>query len=197
MTISPKGFTQIAETDPPDGPAQINNAELFVENLIGESVSTRSALPASGNWVGRAIYVDDEDLVYICKALPGTWGVAAGDTGWQAATFPNGFISFDESSNKVKWRVKYGIVYWTGLVKRTTASAIGAAQVAVVDVPTAAAPSTNRRFACFAPKTMFTGTDPFVTVPVTVDPTSLRLVKEVNDATGAYVALDGVQYPLV
>jgi len=57
MTTSPKGFTQIANTDPPNGPSQINSAELFVENLIGEHVSTVSALPSTGNWVGRSIFV--------------------------------------------------------------------------------------------------------------------------------------------
>jgi hypothetical protein len=57
MTTTPKGFTQIANSDAPNGPAQINGAELFVENLIGESVANVAALPSTGNWVGRSIFV--------------------------------------------------------------------------------------------------------------------------------------------
>jgi hypothetical protein len=63
MTTTPKGFTQIAGTDAPNGPSQINAAELFVENLIGESVLSAANLPASGNWVGRQIVVTADGTI--------------------------------------------------------------------------------------------------------------------------------------
>lgn len=65
MTTTPKGFTQIDATQAPNGPAQINAAELFVENLIGESVATSSALPSSGNWPGRIITAKDTGVIWV------------------------------------------------------------------------------------------------------------------------------------
>lgn len=55
MAVTPKGYTQIANDGPMQGPEQINDAELFVENLIGEYVANVAALPASGNWPGRTV----------------------------------------------------------------------------------------------------------------------------------------------
>lgn len=64
MPTSPKGFTQILATEPPNGPDQINGAELFVENLIGESVDTVAHLPTSGSWIGRTVIAEDTGVAY-------------------------------------------------------------------------------------------------------------------------------------
>jgi hypothetical protein len=64
MATSPKGFTQIEATAAPDGPSQINGAELFLEGLIGENVATPGDLPASGNWKGRTIWVASTACYY-------------------------------------------------------------------------------------------------------------------------------------
>jgi hypothetical protein len=93
MATSPKGFTQIDASNPPNGPAQINGAELFVENLIGEHVATSSDLPSSGNWVGRHIWVDDDGFDYVCTALPSAWVALSPATLAAFAVNPNMILS--------------------------------------------------------------------------------------------------------
>lgn len=78
MGTTPKGYTQIDNAGPMQGPQQINDAELFVENLIGENVTTVAALPASGNWPGRTISVGDPVTSIYVWATTGwvrTWSV--------------------------------------------------------------------------------------------------------------------------
>jgi hypothetical protein len=47
-------------------------------NQDGDTVATIAALPTSGNWVGRQIYVQEDNSLRTCVALPGSWVT----TGW-------------------------------------------------------------------------------------------------------------------
>lgn len=67
------GYTEFDNGLPPEGPDQMNTIFEHFDPLIGESVATASALPSSGNWVGRTIHVEDIDVIAQCVALPGTW----------------------------------------------------------------------------------------------------------------------------
>lgn len=73
MAITPKGFTQVANTDPFATPSDINRAQLFLEDLVGDEASTASELPSSGNWVGRHVFVSDQGADFVCAVLPNTW----------------------------------------------------------------------------------------------------------------------------
>lgn len=114
MTTTPKGFVQVSNTDPMEGPAQINAAELFLENLIWESAATSAALPASGNELGRIVMAEDTGIPYICTALPGTWKkiVDVDDTGWINPTFTNSWTS--SAGIAIQYRRKNGVVYFRG-----------------------------------------------------------------------------------
>lgn len=41
--------------------------------LVGEKVATDALLPASGNYVGRRIWVEDTARLKVCAVLPSTW----------------------------------------------------------------------------------------------------------------------------
>lgn len=60
MAITAKGYTQLANSAPFNGPAQINAAEAFVEGLVDATVATSGQLPTTGNWVGRTYYVSGD-----------------------------------------------------------------------------------------------------------------------------------------
>jgi hypothetical protein len=120
MATSPKGFTQISATQSPDGPAQINGAELFVENLIGEHVDTISLLPASGNWPGRTITVIDTMLVYawsgtawkLVSASSDTANISNWGTGWSSVSTAGHTARVRRQGNLVT--LHGGIQYATG-----------------------------------------------------------------------------------
>lgn len=67
------GYPAYTFSDDMDGPAQITAEGSHFDAMIGEEVATASALPASGNWVGRTIHVADEGDFRVCTALPSTW----------------------------------------------------------------------------------------------------------------------------
>lgn len=71
-TSSPKGFTYVQNSDPMNGPAQINQAELFAETLVGENVASYANLPTSGNWYNRIIMTRDTKWVWVWT---GSWTV--------------------------------------------------------------------------------------------------------------------------
>lgn len=54
------GYTAPTNGDAPEGPEQMENIYEHFDPLVGETVTTASSLPASGNWVGRRIYVQDD-----------------------------------------------------------------------------------------------------------------------------------------
>lgn len=115
-STSPKGFTQYDNSSSMDGPNQINAAELFVENLIGESEPTASALPADGKWLGRHIFVEDEAADYVWTSSG--WAKPGGDTGWlNVSTYNSGWSAVTSSAVPwagVKYRKLNGIVYVSG-----------------------------------------------------------------------------------
>jgi hypothetical protein len=136
MTTSPKGFTQLAGTDAPNGPSQINAAELFVENLIGENVSTVSALPSSGNWVGRSIFVTGigefrvwNGSAWVTPTHVGLIPVVPTSvslTGGTSATSPNGVVAFT-GSGAVLLNGVFSSSFQNYLIRlRTESSAIAA-----------------------------------------------------------------------
>ena len=45
-----------------------------------DKVATVAALPVTGNWVGRLIFVEENTTLYVCTGLPGSWGVVGGPT---------------------------------------------------------------------------------------------------------------------
>jgi hypothetical protein len=47
-------------------------------NQADDKVATIGALPVTGNWVGRQIYVEEDNSLRTCVALPGSWVI----TGW-------------------------------------------------------------------------------------------------------------------
>lgn len=70
------------------------------------------------------------------------------DTGWDPFTgFAAGFVSFDETSNKVMIRQKGNRVYLRGLVKRTSGAVIGSGNVTVATIPAGLTPSMNAEVA--------------------------------------------------
>lgn len=75
MTTTAKGFTKYTNSDDMDGPAQINAAEQFLEDLIGESAASPGALPADGVWEGRIVYTNGALRV---------WDI--GDAAWHVLT---------------------------------------------------------------------------------------------------------------
>lgn len=67
------GYTEVTNAMPPEGPDQINDVYEHFDALTGETVTTASNLPASGNWLNRTIMATDTKERYVCVALPGTW----------------------------------------------------------------------------------------------------------------------------
>lgn len=59
------GYSLVTNGMSPDGPTQMKDIYEHFDPLIGETVTTASALPASGNWTGRAIYVQDTGSMYV------------------------------------------------------------------------------------------------------------------------------------
>ena len=67
------GYTEITNGDAPDFGPDITSVLEHFDPLIGESAADESALPATGNWVGRLIHVEDVDDLWVCTGLPDTW----------------------------------------------------------------------------------------------------------------------------
>jgi hypothetical protein len=144
MATSPKGFTQVAGTDAPNGPDQINAAELFVENLIGESKPTASALPTSGNWVGRTVWVVDENNFRVCTALPGTWTPVLAKATNYDLTYQT---IYSAGTPAPTLTTRNGRAWLDGQIISTSASfGAGGAGFTAATFPSSVAPATNRTF---------------------------------------------------
>jgi hypothetical protein len=65
------GYTPITNASPMQGPAQITKVYEWFDPLIGESRPTVSALPTTGNFLGRTIYVADQRTPYVWDGT--TW----------------------------------------------------------------------------------------------------------------------------
>lgn len=94
MTTTPKGYTELTNASAMSGPEQINAAERFVEDLIGETAATIASLPSSGNWLGRTIAVGGRLHVW-----NGAWAPQARRLGVQrntADTIPAGTPSWTD-----------------------------------------------------------------------------------------------------
>ena len=139
MTTTPKGYTELNNASSMSGPQQINAAERFVEDLIGESVATAADLPASGNWVGRLVTTVDTKSLYQCTALPGTWSVVREDTGWITPTLLNGWVNLGGSNRSAQYRRLNGVVSITGTLK----SGVTAANTVIFTLPAGFRPSAS------------------------------------------------------
>ena len=118
MTVTPKGYTQLTNSSDFNGPEQIDAAELFLENLIGESIASTGNLPLTGNWPGRQIYVRSDSSVRVSDGTS-QWRTISRDWNafsavWSGITFGSGastLYSYQKlSSNELTARVgvKFG-----------------------------------------------------------------------------------------
>lgn len=71
------GYTPVSNADPMQGPAQITDVYEHFDPLIGERRANAGALPTSGNWPGRTIFVED-------IKCPHTWNGATWQRGMGA-----------------------------------------------------------------------------------------------------------------
>lgn len=55
------GYTAVSNSKAPNFGGDLTAVYQFFDPLIGESRSTRTALPSSGNWIGRTIALEDSD----------------------------------------------------------------------------------------------------------------------------------------
>lgn len=117
---------------------QINGGFAHFDALIGETVATATSLPASGNWTGRTVFVQD---VAGLSVWDGTkWVATRSDTGRVNVTsFGNGFTAYSGSGwSGVKYRILNGVVYLNGAATNTAAWTAG---TAICNLPIAARPT--------------------------------------------------------
>jgi hypothetical protein len=83
------GYTEETATEAFDPVGTPNRIFSWFDALVGESVATASALPASGNWNGRTIFVVDVKAVYVWAT---SWSrVVSVPTAWTGVSFATGF----------------------------------------------------------------------------------------------------------
>lgn len=114
------------------------------------AVASVSALPASGNWLGRSLLAVAEKAVYVCTALPGTWTAVSGleDTGWivvgsggDAPGFGSGWSPQTGSGwSGLRFRRKLGVLHISGSVQKTS---YGALTDAIFTLPAQFRPATR------------------------------------------------------
>lgn len=110
------GYTGVANSDPMQGPAQIDDVYAWFDPLVGETEPTSASLPSTGNWIGRTIYVQDINTSRIWDGTEWAYeGLIAAVT-----TFGPGFTSNPAPNNlrilrQGNRRTLYGeAVYGTG-----------------------------------------------------------------------------------
>jgi hypothetical protein len=62
-------YTGVANTGPMQGPAQITATYAHFDAIVGETRPLTSDLPATGNWVGRTIYVEATESLYVSNGV--------------------------------------------------------------------------------------------------------------------------------
>lgn len=122
------GYTPPNAGMSPNGPAQMTAIYEHFDSKVGESVALISSLPASGNWTGRTIAVEQDKTIrtwfgsswVIVGGLPSTGAVAA-------------VSGFQINSDTKVYRDPTGWVYGYLSVTRTDGAALpSAAPFAVV-----------------------------------------------------------------
>lgn len=99
-------YVELKNTDPMNGPAQINAVAAHFDALAGEARANLAALPTTGNWPGRTIFVEDIDTQLVWAGS--SWKYPIEDTGWVTATNVNlsGTVSVRRVGNTVHIRGK-------------------------------------------------------------------------------------------
>jgi len=85
-------YTEVANSGPMQGPAQITGVFEHFDPLLGETKPTAANLPLSGNWIGRTILVEDSGISRVW--LGSGWGYGDGDTGWITLTPATGWTAY-------------------------------------------------------------------------------------------------------
>lgn len=108
----------LAAFDPDNQMLAIYN---FFDVLVGERRATAADLPATGNWSGRTIMVEDEPAPY--QWTSGGWKriVDMLDTGWVQPPLNSGWTNL--ASSELKYRRRNGVVYLRGRATTTGATA--------------------------------------------------------------------------
>lgn len=76
MTTSPEPTKGVPKHDGDSSftPREDHNSLAdWVRDNTGTSVANEAALPSTDNWVGRIVFVEAIDALFICTDLPGTW----------------------------------------------------------------------------------------------------------------------------
>ena len=108
------GGTPPTNASPFAVPADIKAVYDHFGDQAKYSVATAASLPASNNWLGRALMAQDSKILYLCTALPSTWTQAhlLADTGWITPTLVNGWSSV--ATQTVQYRRLNGVVMCRG-----------------------------------------------------------------------------------
>lgn len=84
----------------------------YLRDRLDESVATSSALPPSGNWVGRKIRADNTGITHEWSGSAWVALPRLEDTGWITASLGGGLSH--EAGNPLQYRRRNGIVYFRG-----------------------------------------------------------------------------------
>jgi hypothetical protein len=99
-----------------DGPAQITAVAAHFDALIGETVSTASSLPSTGNFKGRTIIAEDTGIAYWWNGTG--WKKVGRDTGWTAVPMAANWASYSSSTWGVfSYRLIGNRVYLRGIAQ--------------------------------------------------------------------------------
>lgn len=154
------GYTAPTNGSPFQPPADMAAIYKWWDDRVGVSVATASALPTSGNWVGRTIFVADEGNFRVCTALPGTWSpvspatvrfkgsiltstAVAANTNISYTTIVEDTTSGWSATNK-NWAAPFAGTYLICVACKTTSAGPGVnSSVAIMKNGTAVAKSSN------------------------------------------------------
>lgn len=134
--------------------------EQWVDGIVNATVPTASALPASGNTVGRLITTEDTGVLYLCVAAPSTWVAVGG----KAVTGSIAFTDIYKAGSPVPDVYQLGDrVGLEGMVASSTANFAVGNNYIIGSIPASFAPASTKVFACL--------TNVSATAWVTITPT--------------------------
>jgi len=161
------GYTGVTNDDPPYGPEQITDVYEHFDPLIGETAATASALPASGNWTGRTVYVQDTAAHYV-------WNGSAWKRLDAATTTAFSFTSFWSAGTPTPQVVTQGSRRFVeGIISSSSVAYAAGTEYTVGSIPSGAtgvAPSSERIFPCMANGTAVFGVKFKTNGTVTITP---------------------------
>lgn len=104
-------------------PADLTDLKNHFGDASNFGVPTIASLPASGNWYGRILSVQEDESV---RRWHGSgWDIIwlPADSGWQALTLSGGWVSFGSGYGDPRYRLINGVVHMAGLIKSGTVTA--------------------------------------------------------------------------